>query len=426
MDFYIVLLAVFGGVVLLTAWLPMVLKDWPLSLPIACIAIGIFLIWSPLAPVVGPNPFENRYITERMTEFVVIVSLMGAGLKIDRPIGWRRWMTTWRLIGIAMPLTIAAIAMLGWSLLGLGLASALLLGSALAPTDPVLASEVQVGPPRSGEEDEVRFSLTSEAGLNDGLSFPFVYLAIAISLSQVTGEPWLEEWLLVDVVWKLAVGIGVGWLIGKLMGYLAFRLPFRSQLARTGDGFVALGITCLGYGLTELADGYGFLAVFVSALTLRSVERGHRYHESLHDFSEQIERLLMMVLLVCFGAAIAEGSIFHALSWDVAAVAFLVLFVVRPVSGWISLVGSALPIRERSVIAFFGIWGLGSFYYLAYAIGQAEFEQPEVLWVTACFVVLASIVMHGIAATPTMRYLDRHRVNRSLRVSAAEKRDLEE
>lgn len=406
MDLYIVLLAVFGGVVLLTAWLPMVLKDWPLSLPIVCIALGVLLLWSPLAPAIGPNPLENRYITERMTEFVVIVALMGAGLKLDRPVGWRSWMITWRLIGIAMPITIAAIALLGWGLLGLGLASALLLGAALAPTDPVLASEVQVGPPQSGEEDEVRFALTSEAGLNDGLSFPFVYLAIAIALSQLTGEPWLCDWLLVDVVWKLAAGIGVGWMVGKLMGYLTFRLPKRVQLSRTGDGFVALGITCLGYGLTELANGYGFLGVFVAAVTLRSVEREHSYHEDLHAFSEQIERLLMMVLLVFFGAAIAEGSIFGALSWNVVALAVLILFVVRPLSGWISLVGSPQPAKEKAVIAFFGIRGLGSFYYLAYATGQAQFERTELLWVTICLVVLASIVLHGIAVTPTMRHLD--------------------
>jgi NhaP-type Na+/H+ or K+/H+ antiporter len=409
MDLYVLLLAVFGAVVLLTAWLPMVLKDWPLSLPIICIALGVLLVWSPLAPILGSNPLENRYVTERMTEFVVIVALMGAGLKLDRPLGWHSWLITWRLIGVAMPITIAAIALLGWGLLGLNLASALLLGAALAPTDPVLASDVQVGPPKSGEEDEVRFALTSEAGLNDGLSFPFVYLAIAVSLSQVTGESWLREWLLVDVVWKLAAGIGVGWLVGRLMGYLAFQLPKRAQLARTGDGFVALGITCLGYGLTELANGYGFVGVFVAALTLRSVERAHSYHESLHTFSEQIERLLMMVFLVFFGAAIAEGSVFSALNWSVVAIAALTLFVVRPVSAWIGLIGSAEPRIEKAVIAFFGIRGLGSIYYLAYATGLAKFERPEDLWATVFLVVLASIVVHGILVTPTMRYLDQYR-----------------
>jgi NhaP-type Na+/H+ or K+/H+ antiporter len=394
MNTYIILLALFGMVVLLTAWLPLVLKELPLSLPMICIAIGALFVWSPLSSIVHSNPFDSRYITERATEFVVIISLMGAGLKIDRPIGWRSWVITWRLLAIAMPLTIIGIA---------------LLGSALAPTDPVLASDVQVGPPQSGEEGEVRFALTSEAGLNDGLSFPFVHLSLAIALASATGEPWFHNWLLIDVFWRLAAGVGLGWLTGRFLGFLTFRLPNRTKLARTGDGFVALGITCVSYGLIQMANGYGFVGVFVTALTLRAAERGSRYHENLHAFAEQIERLLMMVLLVCFGAAIAEGSVFRALDWNVVAAAFLVLFVVRPLSGWLSLAGSASPLKEKAVIAMFGIRGLGSFYYIAYAMGQAAFEKPEILWVTVSLVVLGSIVLHGIAVTPVMRNLDKRR-----------------
>ena len=409
MDQYLVLLAVFGAIVLLTSWLPLVLKELPLSLPIFCIGIGMALVWVPGLPIAGINPLENRHLTERFTEFAVIVALMGAGLKLDRPVSLRGWAVAWRLLGIAMPLTIAGIALLGWSLLGLSVASAVLLGAALAPTDPVLASDVQVGPPQSGEEDEVRFALTSEAGLNDGAAFPFVYLAIAIALSQASGEPFFTEWLMVDVLWKIAAGVAIGWLGGKVMGYLAFRLPHRTGLSEAQDGFVALGITCLAYGTTELANGYGFLAVFIAALAMRSVERQHDYHESLHSFAEQIERLVMMVLLVCFGAAIAQGSIFAALDWQVAAVTALILVVVRPVSGWISLAFYPAPALEKGVIAFFGIRGLGSFYYIAYALGQAEFGNTDIVWVTVCFVVLVSIVIHGAAVTPVMRLLDRRR-----------------
>ena len=184
MDQYAFFLVAFGMVVLLTAWVPMLLKKRPISLPMICIAIGFIVAVSPLHPLVNFNPLENLYLTQRLTEFVLVVALMGAGLKLDRPLTWRGWESSWRLIGIAMPLTIVGIAFAGWLVLGLSVPASLLLGAALAPTDPVLASDVQVGPPQSGQEDEVRFALTSEAGLNDGAAFPFVFLAIAMALSQ--------------------------------------------------------------------------------------------------------------------------------------------------------------------------------------------------------------------------------------------------
>ncbi|MBA8878309.1 cation:proton antiporter [Phyllobacterium myrsinacearum] len=405
-ETYVLLLALFGLVVLLTAWLPMVLREFPLSLPIVCIAFGAVFVWTPLSTVVGSNPLDSRYITEKLTELVVIISLMGAGLKIDRPFGWGNWNTTWRLLAISMPLTIGAIAVLGWGFLGLGSASALLLGAALAPTDPVLASDIQVGPPQSGEKSEVRFALTSEAGLNDGLSFPFVHLAVAVALSSTTGKPWLSDWLLFDVFWRLVAGAGLGWVTGKLLGYLTFHLPKRAALARTGDGFVVLGITCLSYGLIEMAHGYGFVGVFVTALTLRAAERDSGYHASLHDFAEQIERLLMMVVLVCFGAAIAEGSVFGALNWKIVIAALAIIFLVRPLAGWIGLIGSQISGKEKAIISFFGIRGLGSFYYLAYAVGQASFVRSDILWLTVSLVVLMSVILHGIAVTPVMRRLE--------------------
>ena len=206
MNIYILLISIFGAVVLLTAWLPTLLKSVPFSLPMACISLGAVLSLLPAVNIANLNPLESRVYTERITEFVLIISLMGAGLKLDRPVGWQRWAVTWRLLGISMPLTIAAIAALGWGLLGLGLASAILLGAALAPTDPVLASDIQVGPPNTEEEDEVRFALTSEAGLNDGLSFPFVNLAIAIAVYQGTAEFLVSK--LVSHQCRLEIGRG--------------------------------------------------------------------------------------------------------------------------------------------------------------------------------------------------------------------------
>jgi NhaP-type Na+/H+ or K+/H+ antiporter len=404
MEPYILILTGFGALILLTAWLPMLLKEMPLSLPILCVLIGGLLFWFTEP---APHPLEHSVLTERLTEFVVIIALMGAGLKLDSPLSWARHRATWRLLIIAMPLTVLALALLGHALLGLGLASALLLGAVLAPTDPVLASDVQVGPPGSGAEDNVRYTLTSEAGLNDGLAFPFVNLAIVLAAATVTATQ-LTEWLLVDVLWKLGAGAVIGWLAGRLLGWLIFGLPNRARIARTGDGFVALGVTCLAYGLAEMAHGYGFIAVFVAALRVRAAERNHRYHEKLHDFIEQLERLLMMVLLVLFGGIVASGGLFSALSWEGVAFAVLAIFAVRPIMAWLSL-GRALPWDERAVVSFFGIRGLGSAYYLAYALNRGAFEAPELLWSVTGLIALTSILIHGTTVTPIMRRLDRRR-----------------
>ena len=210
---YILALTGAGALIALVAWLPLALRKLPLSLPIVCIVIGALLFrFVPLS--FTPLPQDHPVFVEHFTEIVVIIALMGAGLKLDRPFGWRRWAVTWRLLGPTMLLTIAAITALGVGLLGLPLPLAILLGGALAPTDPVLASDVQVGPPKTGEEDEVRFGLTSEAGLNDGLAFPFVNLALALAAAAATGEDWFAKWAWHSVVWETLAAVAIGWATG--------------------------------------------------------------------------------------------------------------------------------------------------------------------------------------------------------------------
>ena len=401
---YHVILLSFGLAFLAIAWLPLLLRDLPLSLPIVCVLFG-FAAFGLFAAGDQPHPLLFPEATERVTEFVVIVALMGVGLKIGRPVSLRGWSLTWRLLAVAMPLSIAGAAILGASLLGLGLAAALLLGAVLAPTDPVLAADVQLGRPGSGEEDEVRFALTSEAGLNDGLAFPFTYLALAVAAHGALAASWLAEWAVMDVVWRIAVGVGVGMLIGRGLAMVLFRLPEEHQLAATGDSLVALSATLVAYGATELVEGYGFLAVFVAALMVRAGERTSAYHARLHDFAEQIERMLTMLLLVLFGGAVATG-LMAPITWPAIGLALLFLFVVRPVAAWLSLLGSGRAMRERAFIAFFGIRGVGSFYYLAYALNHGRFEQPDLLWATVGLIVLLSIFIHGILVTPIIRRLD--------------------
>lgn len=410
MDPYLLLLAGSGVLILLVAWLPMVLKELPLSLPMACVAAGFGVFALVGGPY--PMPLEHPVIAEHLTELVVIVALTGAGLKLDRPIGWRSWRLTWRMLGLAMPLSILGIALVGGWVLGLGLAACLLLGAMLAPTDPVLAADVQVGPPQTGKEDEVRLTLTAKAGLNDGLAFPFVHLAILAALEAGLTGAALSGWLMEAVAWKLGVGVLAGLGLGWGLGWLTFRVPNRAGFSRTGDGFVALGVTFLAYGVTELAQGYGFLAVFLCALALRDSERRHKYHERLHDFAEQSERLLMMVILVLFGGAIA-GGLLAPVGWLEVGAAVAILLVVRPAAGIVSLIGTRRPTDERFAIAFFGIRGLGSFYYAAYALNHAAFAEAERLWAVLGLVVLCSIVLHGTTVTPAIRALDRRRTRRA-------------
>lgn len=407
--------AVIGVGALLAGVLPRLLEGRPLSLPIAFLGLGMLVFGLPLG-LPTPDPREHEEITTRLTEVGVIIALIGAGLKLDRPVGLRRWSVTWRLLLIAMPVTIALTALLGWWWAGLVPASALLLGAALAPTDPVLAADVQVGEPTDEEdsEDEVRFGLTSEAGLNDGLAFPFVYGAIALAGAGVAAGSsglgdWLWKWVAIDVVWKIVVGTVIGLAAGWLLGKLFFRAKSDTlRLADHAEGFLALAITFLAYGLAELAHGYGFLAVFVCAVSIRASEHDHGYHQVLHDFAEQIERLLTVLLLLLFGGAVINGLL-SALTWQAAVVGVLLVFVLRPLSAWLALRGSTAGPRERWVIAFFGIRGIGSLYYLAYAAGHAAFPQKDLLWATIGFVVLLSVVLHGVAATPVMQYLDRAR-----------------
>lgn len=404
-DLYIMLLTAGGALIALVAWLPLVLKRLPLSLPIVCIALGALATMTPLITF-DPLPATYPVAAERFTEFVVIIALMGAGLKIDRPFSWRTWGVTWRLLAITMPLSIAAIMLLGIYGLGLSLVGSLLLGAALAPTDPVLASDIQVGPPRSGAEDEVRFGLTSEAGFNDGLAFPFVNLAIALALANATGEPWLIDWLTYNVAWEIGMGAVVGWLIGKAFGWLTFAIPGKSGLAKTGDGLIALSATLVSYGVTEMIHCYGFLAVFITALTLRAAHRNHEFQREMHDLTEQVERLAMMVLLLLFGASLVTGLL-QPVVWQDVIAALAVIFVIRPISGLIGMWGTRITPGERASISFFGIRGVGSFYYLAFALNEAEFSQADRLWGIVGLVALLSILIHGLTVTPLIRLLDR-------------------
>ncbi|GMA19840.1 cation:proton antiporter [Arsenicicoccus piscis] len=428
-----------GFGLLLGAFLPRFIRDRAISAPLVVVAVGVAVGWfipgdEPIAPVL------HETIATHVSELCVIVALMGVGLAIDRPFSWRTWRVTWRLLLVAMPLCIAATALLGWWVIGLTPAAALLLGAALAPTDPVLASDIQVeGPsvldpedPTSPtdpdeaddhtrateqaayeEEDEVRFALTSEAGLNDSLAFPFVYLAIGLATKGPLSG-WVGTWVAWDLVGKLLIGVAVGWLAGWVTGKVVFRSRLdHLRLADAREPLLALALVLATYGLTELVGGYGFLAVFVAAVTLRQSERTHAYHGHLHDAIEHLESILTLLILMLLGASLSSGQLAH-LTWGGVVVALALVLVVRPVTGWVSLARvPELSRGERLATAAFGVRGIGTVYYLAYATSQAEWAEKDLVWSTATVAILLSVVVHGVAATPVMRRLEESREARS-------------
>lgn len=403
---YNLLLLFFGLIFLVGAFFPILpqrVKNSPISmsLPMILVALGsaVGYFWTEL-PVF--NPITQGIAIEKITEFVVLISLVGCGIKLDSPLKWKTWQATFRLLLIAMPIGIVAMALIGHYAFGLSVASALLLGAVLAPTDPVLASSIQVGPPNTGKEDTTRFSLTSEAGLNDGLAFPFVYLAITIMTlhKQSASLDWhtLGHWLMVDVGWRIFAGVAVGMLVGKVIARFVFTKKYADVVSQS---FMVIALMFTAYGVAELVHGYGFIAVFLASLMFRRHEESHEYHEGLHDFAEQTEGLLMSLVMVFFG--IALGQILRS-EWQIAGdvyIACLVgLVLIRPLSGWLSLAGLKLPSQERWAISSLGIRGIGTFYYVAYASNKGVFTEQEtaMVWIICSVMVVMSIFMHGMTA----------------------------
>jgi NhaP-type Na+/H+ or K+/H+ antiporter len=372
-------------------------------------------------------------LVTHLTEFTVLVSLMGVGLAIDRALdlrswrSWRTWSPVWRLLLVTMPLTILGTAVLGWWVAGLTPAVALLLGAVLAPTDPVLASDVQVGEPLTEdveepadedeqqlEDDDIRFSLTAEAGLNDGLAFPFVHLALLLlagGFTFVDAGAWVGWYVLGKIAIGVAIGLAAGWLLGR-QAFHADTL----RLADTGEPLLALAALLASYGAAELVGGYGLLAVFACAMRLRSSERGHSSQRAMHGVIERLERLMTLLVLLVLGMAMTRGLLEH-LDWQGVVLALALVLVVRPVAGYVALSVLAreedrdggLDRGEAAAVAFFGVRGVGSLFYLAYATSHEHVPDEPWLWSTVAFTVIVSVLLHGVTATPAMSRLDARR-----------------
>lgn len=372
---------------------------------------------------------KHARVLEVVTEVAVLVSLFTAGLKLRTPLRHPRWRPAFRLASVSMTITVGLIAAVGLLLLDLPLGAAVLLGAVLAPTDPVLASDVQVEDPT--DSNDLRFSLTGEAGFNDGTAFPFVMLALGLLGLHEMGEfGW--RWFAVDVLWSVIGGLAIGTLLGTALARGVLHLRREHKEAVGLDDFLALGLIAVSYGLALMAHTYGFLAVFAAGLAMRRVERTHSGPEepgtvegaadeqlathpekapaylahALLEFNEQVERILEITVVVAIGALI-ELEMFAP-----AVLAFLAVlfFAIRPIAVYLGLIRSPLPHSDRRLMAWFGIRGIGSLYYLMYAIthGLASGLTERLTAVTVAAIV-ASALLHGFSVTPLM---DRYRAVR--------------
>jgi sodium/hydrogen antiporter len=406
-SLYVVILLIGGLVVLAGAVLLSVQHGRPFSAALVYLGIGAAAgLGLRAVGVTWYDPIEDAALFSRAAEVAVIVSLFGAGVRLDRAINLRGWRTPILLLAVAMPLTIAGMAFLGSWILGMTAASAVLLGAVLAPTDPVLAEDIQVGGPSQDEpEDEARFSVTAEAGLNDGLAFPFVMLAL---LGYERGfdriGEWGWEWFLADALYAVIGGVLIGAVAGRLLARLTYRVIDRGWLTNPFDAFVAIGAIFAVYGATELLEGYGFLAVFAAGVAFRRYESRHEVNRRLHEVTLVLEKLAEVSVLLLLGSVLPIGGVLE-LGWSVLLAAFGLIFVVRPLAVIISLLPSGLPWRQRLFIAWFGIRGIGSIYYLGFAFATLTPIDARALFSVVAIAIIASVVLHGVSSALLTRRL---------------------
>jgi sodium/hydrogen antiporter len=387
--------------------------------------VGVMLGASGLG-VLPVDPLDDAALLERVSEIAVLISLFTSGLKLRTPLHEGRWKLPLRLAFGAMTLTVGLLTLVGVVLLHLPLGAAILLGAILAPTDPVLASDVQVAHP--GDRDRLRFSLTGEAALNDGTAFPFVLLGLGLlGLHPVGAFGW--RWLAVDVGWAVLGGLAIGGGLGTLVGRLVLYLRRTHQEAVGLDDFLVLGLITLSYGIAVGLYAYGFLAVFAAALAVRRIEMQHTgetpaeeiaamaragtAHESATGpqtapaymtetalaFTEQLERIGELGMVLLLGAMLSRHYLLVDALWFVP----VLLLVIRPVATGLGLLGSRTSWVQRRMIGWFGIRGIGSLYYLFYALQHGV--HPDLahrLTALTLTVVAVSIVVHGLSVTPLM------------------------
>jgi NhaP-type Na+/H+ or K+/H+ antiporter len=404
------------------------IKRLPLTTAILYLCVGVVL-GPHVSGLVTLDPLRDAALLEKLTEVAVIVSLFSAGLKLRVPLRHGLWSAAIRLASLSMAITVGLIAVTAVYLLGMSWGAAVLLGGILAPTDPVLASDVQVGHPF--DRDRLRFGLTGEAGLNDGTAFAFVLLGLSLlGLHDLGSGAW--HWIAVDIVWGIAGGLLIGAALGTLLGHTVLHLRRGHRQTAGADDFIAFGLIALSYGLALLCHTYGFLAVFAAGLALRRVEmRETRSDDPIHagripgtslvagdveaavdpaqapaylaeavrHVTMTLERVGEIVVVMIVGALLSWSTV----TFDAAALAVVLLVVIRPISVLVGLAGGHLTVHELRLAAWFGIRGIGSIYYLMYAIhrGIPDDLARQLVAITLTTVAISTF-LHGGSVTTLM------------------------
>ncbi len=418
-DIYIIDLFVIGLLLLMVTLGSGLIARLPLSFAIIYLLVGIFLGPYGLGLIqLRRDEAFNAELLERLTELVVIISVFSCGLKIVRPLKLKVWDITTRLIVFLMPISIFALATVGKLFLGMNWGEAILLGAILAPTDPVLASEVQLTD--INDQDELRFGLTSEGGLNDALAFPFVYFGIH-ALEDDNWSNWFQQWITVDLIWAIAAGIAMGIVIAKSIVWIDEKIQNRLPSNELMEDFIAISIILVTYSLTEVVNGYGFLAVFVAGLVVQRSYKNPEKPLAQLEFIERLEKLLEVGTILLLGSILLLQPMLNYAVQSLIVIISLFL-IIRPVGVWISTMGKRpLESRRRNMhpgtrllFGWFGIRGVGSLYYLAYAFGHGlKGEAAEqIAWITYTTIVV-SVIVHGISATPLMKWYERNLSNQT-------------
>ncbi len=346
----------------------------------------------------------NHRVFEHVTELALVIAVFGAGLAVEREISRRSKRTIERLLLVVMPLTIAAITGFGVLAMGLPLSAALLLGAILAPTDPVLAGDVGLGPPGGESQGEPRLSLHTEAGINDGLGSPFVLIGLFVATRGGTG--WLGTWALTDVLYAVGVAVLVGVTGGFGIAAAIQRLQAREMLSRELDGFFAPATALVIYGTAELLGAYGLLAVFAAGMAFRRHEFDHKINARIHHGAETAGRLLELAVLLLLGSTITTAGLAMpgVAGWLLAP---LIILMIRPVLVLAVTGQRFLDLRGRLFLGFFGVRGVAALYYATIVAESGDLSHADttkIVWTTIVCVAI-SITVHGITATPLTRRL---------------------